>query len=69
VADFMVVVAKTSPEAIAFRVKNGGVFRGLKLCVSEFDSVFDIFDGGFENDLSELSEPGSGSNRVIKTPT
>jgi hypothetical protein len=27
------------------------VFRGLKSWVSEFDSVFDIFGGGFEEDF------------------
>lgn len=46
-----------------------GVFRGLISGVSECDSGFDIFDGGFEDEFAELSEPCSDSKCVVEAAT
>jgi hypothetical protein len=43
-----------------------GVFRGLISWVSEHDGGFYIFDGGFQDNFSELTEPGSGLNCVVE---
>jgi len=48
---------------------NSGAFRCVILWVSALDGGFDIFHSSFEDKNEELSEPGSGSNRVVEAPT